>query len=189
MDVLTARRCIEQAWAESIVPTLQEYIAIPNQSPAFDPEWQQNGYLDSAVELVTRWIRAQQVADLQLDVLQLAGRTPLICVEVPGDSAETVLLYGHLDKQPPMEGWSDGLGPWTPVIRDGRLYGRGAADDGYAAFAAVTAIHALQQQNVPHARCVVLIEACEESGSGDLPHYIDLLQDRLGRPRLVICLD
>ena len=189
MDVMTVRRFIEHTWADSIVPTLQEYIAIPNQSPAYDPEWQHNGHMDGAVEVVTRWIRAQQVAGLELEVLQLAGHTPLICVDVPGDSSETVLLYGHLDKQPPMDGWSEGLGPWTPVIRDGRLYGRGAADDGYAAFAALTAINALQQQRLPHARCVILIEACEESGSGDLPGYIDLLQDRLGHPRLVICLD
>ena len=189
MDVIAARRFIEHTWAESIVPTLQEYIAIPNQSPAYDPDWQQHGYMDGAVEVVTRWIRAQLVAGLQVEVLQLAGRTPLICVEVPGDSSETVLLYGHLDKQPPMDGWSDGLGPWTPVIRDGRLYGRGAADDGYAVFAALTAINALQQQRLPHARCVILIEACEESGSGDLPRYIELLRDRLGHPRLVICLD
>jgi acetylornithine deacetylase/succinyl-diaminopimelate desuccinylase-like protein len=176
-------------WAESIVPTLQKYITIPNQSPAYDPEWQRNGYMDAAVELVTNWIAAQEIPNLQLDVLRLAGCTPLICVDVPGDSPETVLLYGHLDKQPPMEGWHPGFGPWTPVIVNGRLYGRGAADDGYAAFAAITAIKALQHMRLPHARCVVLIEACEESGSGDLPRYIALLQERLEQPSLVVCLD
>jgi len=189
MDVAKTHRFVDATWAESILPTLQEYITIPNQSPGFDPEWQRHGYMDAAVELITSWIRRQEIAHLNLEVLQLAGRTPLICVEVPGDAAETVLLYGHLDKQPPLEGWHEGLGPWTPVIRDGRLYGRGAADDGYAAFAAVTAISALEQQGVPHARCIVLIEACEESGSGDLPAYVDLLKDRLGRPSLVVCLD
>jgi acetylornithine deacetylase/succinyl-diaminopimelate desuccinylase-like protein len=189
MDVALTRRFVEETWAESILPTLQEYITIPNQSPGFDPEWQQHGHMDAAVELIASWIRRQGIADLNLEVVQIAGRTPLLCVEVPGDASETVLLYGHLDKQPPMEGWHDGLGPWTPVIRDGRLYGRGAADDGYAAFAAITAINALRQQGLPHARCIVLIEACEESGSGDLPAYIDLLKDRFGRPSLVICLD
>lgn len=189
MDATRTRRFIEQMWGDSIVPNLEEYIAIPNQSPAYDPEWQQNGFLDAAVELIAKWIRVQGIAGLKLEVLQVAGRTPLICVEVPGESSETVLLYGHLDKQPPMDGWHDGLGPWTPVIKGGRLYGRGAADDGYAAFAAITAINALKQQRLPHARCIVLIEACEESGSGDLPYYIELLQERLRRTSLIICLD
>jgi acetylornithine deacetylase/succinyl-diaminopimelate desuccinylase-like protein len=189
MDASRTRRFVEQTWRDSIIPVLEEYVAVPNQSPAYDPDWQQHGYMDAAVELIAKWIRLQGITGLELQVLQLAGRTPLICVEVPGESPETVLLYGHLDKQPPMEGWHEGLGPWTPVIRDGRLYGRGAADDGYAAFAAISAINALQQQSLPHARCVVLIEASEESGSGDLPQYIDLLADRLGRPSLVVCLD
>ncbi len=189
MDASRTRRFVDQTWGDSIIPALEEYVAIPNQSPAYDPDWQQHGYMDAAVELIAKWIRLQGIAGLDLEVLQLAERTPLICVEVPGNSPETVLLYGHLDKQPPMEGWYEGLGPWTPVLKDGRLYGRGAADDGYAAFAAITAINALQQQGLPHARCIVLIEASEESGSGDLPRYIDLLADRLGRPSLVVCLD
>jgi acetylornithine deacetylase/succinyl-diaminopimelate desuccinylase-like protein len=189
MDATRTRHFVEQTWDDRIIPTLEEYVAIPNQSPAYDPEWQHHGYMDAAVELIAKWIRLQGIAGLELEVLQVAGRTPLICVEVPGNASETVLLYGHLDKQPPMEGWHEGLGPWSPVIKDGRLYGRGAADDGYAAFAAITAINALQQQSLPHARCIVLIEASEESGSGDLPQYIDLLADRLGRPSLVVCLD
>jgi len=151
--------------------------------------WDTNGYMDQAVELIAGWIRAQAVPGLTLDVVRLEGRTPLLFVEIPGDSAETVLLYGHLDKQPPMEGWNEGLGPWLPVIKDGRLYGRGGADDGYAAFASLTAIRALKLQGVPCARYVIVIEACEESGSGDLPYYIDALKDRIGTPSLVICLD
>jgi len=189
MDATKIRHFVEQVWTGSIVPTLQRYITIPNLSPAFDPEWERHGYMDAAVDLITNWIAAQKVPNLRIEVLQLSGCTPLIYVDVPGESSETVLLYGHLDKQPPMEGWHPGFGPWTPVIADGRLYGRGAADDGYAGFAAITAIKALQQFRLPHARCVVLIEACEESGSGDLPRYIDLLQDRIGQPNLVVCLD
>jgi len=145
--------------------------------------------MDRAVELVAHWVRAQNVPGLQLEVVRLPGRTPLLLIDVAGDSDETVLLYGHLDKQPPMDGWSEGLGPWTPVVKDGRLYGRGGADDGYSAFAAITAVNALKRQHIRCARCVVLIEACEESGSGDLPPYIDALQDRLGSPSLVVCLD
>ncbi len=105
------------------------------------------------------------------------------------DTEDAVLLYGHLDKQPEFTGWADGLSPWEPVIRDGKLYGRGGADDGYAVFASLAAIRALQEQGVPHARCVVLIEACEESGSVDLPHYVEALGSRLGTPSLVVCLD
>jgi acetylornithine deacetylase/succinyl-diaminopimelate desuccinylase-like protein len=189
MNPNQVREFCERVWADSITPALQQYITIPNQSPAFDPHWQQHGHMDRAVELIADWIRGQQVAGLQLDVVRLPGRTPLLLVDVPGDSADTVLLYGHLDKQPPLEGWNEGLGPWTPVVKNGRLYGRGAADDGYSAFAAITAIKALKMQRTPCARCVVIIEACEESGSFDLPHYIDALKDRLGSPSLVICLD
>ncbi len=189
MDTTKARHFVESTWTNSIVPALKEYLTIPNQSPAYDVNWNTNGYMDQAVELITNWIRAQEVPGLTLDVVRLEGRTPLIFIEIPGDSTATVLLYGHLDKQPPMDGWNEGLGPCNPVIRDGRLYGRGGADDGYAAFASLTAIKALKLQGVPCARCVVVIEACEESGSGDLPYYIDALKDGIGTPSLVICLD
>jgi acetylornithine deacetylase/succinyl-diaminopimelate desuccinylase-like protein len=189
MDATKTRAFVEQTWNDSIIPTLLEYIKIPNQSPAFDPQWREHGYMEAAVDLVVNWVRAQGLRGLQLEVVRQDGRTPLIYIEVAGDARQTVLLYGHLDKQPPMDGWHDGLGPWTPVLRDDRLYGRGGADDGYSAFAAVTAIRALQEQGLPHARCIVLIEACEESGSGDLPHYIELLKARLGYPNFVVCLD
>ncbi len=189
MDTNKTSRFVEHTWADTIIPHLKEYLTIPNQSPAYDPQWATNGYMDQATELIANWIRAQQVPGLMLDIVRLEGRTPLLFIEIPGDLAETVLLYGHLDKQPPMEGWHEGLGSWKPVIKDGRLYGRGGADDGYSAFASITAIKALKLQGVPHARCVIIIEADEESGSGDLPHYIDALQDRIGSPSLVICLD
>ena len=126
---------------------------------------------------------------MTFEVVKLEGRTPLLFIDIPGDSAECVLLYGHLDKQPEMTGWREGLGPWNPVIEDDRLYGRGGADYGYAVFAALTAIQALQEQGAPHNRCVVIIEACEESGSWDLPFYIEALADRIGVPSLIVCLD
>jgi len=189
MDINKIRHFVEHTWTDSIIPTLSAYITIPNQSPAYDTNWHHNGYMDQAVELVVNWIRAQEVPGLTLDVVRLDGRTPLLFIEVPGDSIETVLLYGHLDKQPPMEGWHEGLGPWKPVIKNGKLYGRGGADDGYAAFASLTAIKALKLQGLPCARCAIIIEACEESGSFDLPYYIDALKDRIGTPSLVVCLD
>ena len=189
MDTSKTRQFVEHTWTSSIIPTLNEYLTIPNQSPAYDTNWHSNGYMDQAVELIVKWLQAQEVSGLTLEVIRLVGRTPLLFIEIPGDSAETVLLYGHLDKQPPMEGWNEGLGPWQPVSKNGRLYGRGGADDGYAAFASLTAIKALKLQGVPCARCVIVIEACEESGSGDLPYYIDALKERIGTPSLVICLD
>jgi acetylornithine deacetylase/succinyl-diaminopimelate desuccinylase-like protein len=189
MDTAKTRTFVEQQWNTSIVPALQEYLTIPNQSPAYDPAWNTNRFMDQATDLIANWIRQQNIPGLTLDIVRLENRTPLLYVEIPGESKETVLLYGHLDKQPPMEGWNEGLGPWKPVIKDGRLYGRGGADDGYSAFASITAIQALKLQSIPHARCVMLIEACEESGSFDLPHYVEALKDRIGAPSLVICLD
>lgn len=189
MDSSTTRRFVEQTWNDGILPALTQYLTIPNQSPAYDADWATNGYMDQAVALVADWISAQHVPGLVLEVVRLPGRTPLLFAEIAGDPRDTVLLYGHLDKQPPMQGWAEGLGPWQPVLKDGKLYGRGGADDGYAAFASVTAIQALQRQGLPHARCLILIEACEESGSFDLPYYIDALQERIGSPGLVICLD
>ncbi len=180
---------IRDTWDTSIVPALKEYIAIPNESPAFDPQWREHGYMEQAVELFARWARHQNVPGMELHVARAEGRTPLLFMEIPGSGHGTVLLYGHLDKQPPMEGWRPGLGPWTPVLEDGKLYGRGGADDGYGMFAALTAIMALQLEAIPCARCVILIEACEESGSFDLPYYVDALADRIGTPELVVCLD
>ncbi len=189
MDASRAERFIGQLWDDSIVPQLVDYIRIPNKSPMFDPQWREHGYMDAAVDLMVNWAKAQPLAGMTVEVVRLDGRTPLIYIDIPGQGDDCVLLYGHLDKQPEMTGWSEGLGPWEPVIRGDRLYGRGGADDGYALFGSLAALMALQEQGVPHSRCVVLIEACEESGSYDLPYYVDHLSDRIGRPSLVVCLD
>ena len=186
-----ARAQVEDAFATSIVPTLVDYIRIPNKSPMFDPAWQANGHMDRAVELLAGWARGQLPDGATLEVVRLGDRTPVIFIEVPGTArdGDTVLLYGHLDKQPEMTGWDEGLGPWQPVMRGDRLYGRGGADDGYSIFASLLALNVLEAQDAPHARCVILIEACEESGSYDLPAYIEHLADRIGTPSLVVCLD
>ncbi|MBL8900933.1 MAG: M20 family metallopeptidase [Planctomycetes bacterium] len=189
MDTQRAQTLVEKTWDEQIVPQLTEYIRIPNKSPMFDPQWRENGHMEKAVALIESWCRAQPIQGMKLEVVRLEGRTPVIYAEIPGQIDRTVLLYGHLDKQPEMSGWEAGLGPWVPVLRDGKLYGRGGADDGYSAFASLTAIRALQEQGIPHGRCVMLIEACEESGSYDLPFYVDHLAPRIGSVDLVICLD
>ena len=180
-------------WDDEIVPQLVDYIRIPNKSPMFDADWVEHGYMEQAVTLMENWAKAQPIAGMQVEVVRLEGRTPLIFVDIPaangGSDEDPVLLYGHLDKQPEMTGWDDDLGPWKPVIKGDRLYGRGGADDGYAIFGSLTSILALQKQGLPHARCVILIEACEESGSYDLPAYVDHLAGRIGKPSLVVCLD
>ncbi|MGL5741370.1 MAG: M20 family metallopeptidase [Legionella sp.] len=178
-----------QQWQEEIIPSLCEYIKIPNKSPHFDAKWQEHGLMEQAVEHIANWCKSHAPTGMRLEVMRLEGRTPLILMEVPGDVDETVLLYGHLDKQPEMSGWDEDLHPWRPVLKDGRLYGRGAADDGYSVYASLTAIRALQEQGLAIPRCVLIIEACEESGSYDLPFYIELLQEQIGKPKLVICLD
>ncbi len=193
LDSAAIDRFVSRMWDEDIVPQLVEYIRIPNKSPMFDADWVANGHMERAVELMEAWARAQPIEGLVVEVIRLEGRTPLIYLEVPASGPETgedcVLLYGHLDKQPEMTGWDADLGPWKPVLKGDRLYGRGGADDGYAIFGSLAAIEALQAQGAPHARCVILIEACEESGSYDLPAYVDHLAPRIGQPSLVVCLD
>ena len=189
MDRNKTENFVNRMWDDSIIPELSEYIKIPNKSPMFDPDWEAHGYMDQAVQQFERWCKAQPIKEMQVEVVKLAGRTPVLFIDIPGDSEDVVLLYGHYDKQPEFSGWADDLSPWVPVIKDGKLYGRGGADDGYAVFGSLTAIRALQEQGISHAHCVVLIEGCEESGSFDLPYYIDYLGDRLGTPSLVVCLD
>jgi len=189
MDYQTVQKFVDGIWMDEIVPELVEYVKIPNKSPHFDSDWEKNGYMEEAVQKIFGWCDRQDIPGMRSEIVRLPGRTPLIFMEIPGDGDDTVLMYGHLDKQPEMTGWADGLGPWIPVIKNDKLYGRGGADDGYAAFASLTAVMALQREEMPHARIVVVIEACEESGSYDLPHYIEHLKERIGTPSLVVCLD
>jgi len=196
MDQQKLTQFIETGWDREVVPTLVEYIRIPNKSPAFDRDWASHGYMDKAVELFTGWAKPKlaKLPGAALEVVRLPSRTPVIFIEIPASggkdkSDDRVLLYGHLDKQPEMTGWLEGYGPWIPRLEGDKLYGRGGADDGYALFAALGAILALAEQGLPHARCVILIEACEESSSVDLPYYIEHLAARIGDPSLVVCLD
>ncbi len=183
------------AWDERIVPALTDYIEVPAKSPMFDQDWAAHGLLDRVVRDAAAWVQSRQVAGLKLELLRLEGRTPLLFFDVPAtdaaatSSGDTVLLYGHLDKQPEFNGWRKDLGPWTPKYENGLLYGRGGADDGYAVYAAISAIEALDAQGIPRPRCVGLIESGEESGSPDLPAYLAALGQRLGQVGLVVCLD
>jgi len=185
---------VSDAWDHDLVKQLSDYIEIPAKSPAFDPDWAQSGYLELVLQRAADWVRAQKVAGLTLEIIRLPGRTPVMFFDVQAtrplaQGSQTVLMYGHLDKQPEFDGWRAGLGPWTPKYIDDKLYGRGSADDGYATYAAITAIQALKSQNIEHPRIVGLIETCEESGSPDLLPYVDALRSRMGDVGLVICMD
>jgi len=189
MNTKKTRQFVNAHWDQSIIAALEDYIRIPNKSPNFDPDWYEHGHMEKAVRQFEDWSREQPIDGMTVEVVRIEGRTPLLFIDIPGQSDDVVLLYAHYDKQPEFTGWDDDLSPWEPRIKDGKLYGRGAADDGYATFASLTAIRALQEQGISHAHCVVLVEGCEESGSVDLPYYIDLLEDRIGQPDLVVCMD
>ena len=183
---------VSQAWDSDILRQLTDYIQIPAKSPSFDAQWAEHGHLETVLRNAAQWVEAQKVEGLKLEIIRLPGRTPVMFFDIPATKANTphtVLMYGHMDKQPEFNGWRNDLGPWTPKYEDGKLYGRGGADDGYAVYASVAAVQALKNQNTPHPRIVGLIETCEESGSYDLLPYVDALRPRLGDVGLVICLD
>ncbi len=192
LDTAAALTHVSRAWDDDIVRQLTDYIAIPAKSPSFDKDWAQHGHLETVLRNAAAWIEAQKVEGLQLEIVRLPGRTPVLFFEVAASgtsTAQTVLMYGHLDKQPEFNGWRNDLGPWTPKYEDGKLYGRGGADDGYAAYASIAAVQALKAQQAAHPRIVGIIETCEESGSYDLLPYVDALRARLGDVALVVCLD
>ena len=189
MNSENLKKHIHDFWDSEIVPTIVDYIKIPNKSPSFDPDWEKHGHMDKVLNLAANWTEKNKPVGSEMIIKKSPGRTPLLLLDIPGTKEGNILMYGHLDKQPEMEGWIDDLGPWKPVIKDEKLYGRGGADDGYALFASIASINALKEQKIDHPRILVLIEFSEESGSPDLPHYMDSCSDIIGSPDLVICLD
>lgn len=185
----------ERFFEDEVLPTLSDYVRIRCLSPEFDADWEAHGEIARAAELLAGWARARRIPGLAVEVVAVPGLTPVVCCEIPasapGDTRPTTLCYGHLDKQPPLGAWREGLDPFTPVREGDRLYGRGTADDGYSIFAALGALELAAAAGRPYGRCVVLIEASEESGSPHLGAYLDLLADRFGPggPGLVVCLD
>ena len=183
---------VEQLWNDTAMPALMDSVRIPAKSTAFDSHWEQNGYLFQACQLAQKWIQSV-FPQAHTEILSEKGRTPCLFLDIASTSNElgnkTVVFYGHLDKQPEAGGWSDGLAPWMPVIRNGKLYGRGCADDGYSLFSMAVAVRALEKEGLPHPRIVGLFETQEESGSLDLPHYLDKLQQKIGQPLAFIVLD
>ena len=180
---------VEEWWDKSALPSLCEFVEIPALSPSFDSDWETNGYLDAAVNTFVAWTRSLPLKGLTVSVHRLKNRSPLLLVKIEGDEDGEVVFYSHLDKQPEASGWSEGKGPWKPVIEDGWLFGRGSVDDGYGGYAGILSVLALQDQGVSHPTCRFLIETGEESGSPDLSYYLDELESVLGTPDLVIVLD
>ena len=189
MNIKLLEKNISSFWEDHIIPTLIKYIKIPNKSPSFDSNWKENGHMDKVLSLATKWSKKHLPKGASLTVKESKGRTPLILIDIPGQKDGNVLMYGHLDKQPEMEGWDKNMGPWKPVLKNNKLYGRGGADDGYALFASLCSIQALQNQSIKLPRILILIEFSEESGSPDLPHYMNICKKQIAEPDLVICLD
>ncbi|PJA47627.1 peptidase M20 [Candidatus Uhrbacteria bacterium CG_4_9_14_3_um_filter_36_7] len=180
---------IEHDWEENIIPALSDYITIPCLSPEFDKDWERNGFIDEAMKQLETWVQNQGIRGLSCEILKLPGKTPVLFIEVDSSEKTSVFFYGHIDKQPQATGWDEGLHPFKAVRKGSKLYGRGSVDDGYALFCALSSIKALQDQGLSHPRCVIFIESCEESGSYDLPDYLEILKDRIGTPDIMICLD
>lgn len=190
MDPKKTADFVKREWHENVIPSLADFIKIPNVSPSFDAAWDTNGLQVQAFDHVTKWAESQNLENCKIELLKDAGRTPLLIMEIEAHNSEQAcMLYAHIDKQPPMGVWMEGLGPYDPAVRDGKLYGRGAVDDGYGFYCAITSIKAIQAQKLPCPRIVMLFEGCEESGSRDLPYYMDKLGDKIGTPDLVCCLD
>jgi acetylornithine deacetylase/succinyl-diaminopimelate desuccinylase-like protein len=197
LDLDALNTFVETQWNDNIIPSLCDFIRIPNQSPAYDKDWAINGHMDAVIKLWLDWAQAQNIEGLQIREVNL-GRglgefTPCLFTQIsatPGqEGRQPVLLYQHGDKQPPLDNWNEGLGPYTPLVDGDKLWGRGGADDGYGFYATLMAVKALQVQGVPHGRVLLFTEFCEESGSEGLDKYIEHLSDEIGDIGLIICLD
>lgn len=186
-------RIVREEW-DSALPSLQEFVRIPNLTPRMDKEWETNGLLDKAANHVAEWFRAQDIHGCKVEVLKDPGFSPFVFTEIAATpnsakATSTFLMYGHIDKQPHGVGWAPDIEPTSGLVRDGMLYGRGAVDDGYHSYACGIAIKALQRQGIAHSRIVILSECSEESGSVHLGHYVEQLAPRIGCPSAVFCCD
>ena len=190
MDPLAS--ALRSAVDTELVGLLEHYLTIECLSPDFTPPGTWEPAIEEAIALFVGWAESRRIPGASVTVQRLEGRTPAIVVDLPATATHrtgTALLYGHLDKQPPLGDWSAGLDPFTPVRRGHLLFGRGSADDGYALPAALLAIEAADAADIPRGRCIVLIEASEESGSPDLDAHLDALLPSIADVDLVICLD
>ena len=183
MDKKSFEKYIEKMFTYNMIPNLMNFIRIPNLSPAYDYEWNTNGLLLKAANLIIAYAKSLEIKNAQINLIQDKGYSPLIFIEIPAsrpNDNRTVLLYAHFDKQPHGTGWDDDKGPTKPVIQNGRLYGRGSADDGYASFSMLTAIKACQEHNCPLPRICLIFEGAEESTDEHLTYYFNKLLPIIG---------
>lgn len=180
MDVASMRSLFETEGLGALLA----FVKVPSLSPRFEAEWAVKGDIEQAVETVKVWAEGLEVPGLSTTVLRLSNAPPVLLCDIPGSSpaSATILLYGHLDKQPGQASWP----AFTPVLKEGKLYGRGAADDGYAA---ITALLAIKACGADRPRCVVILETEEESGSPHFSAYLEEIKNRIGLPALIIVLD
>ena len=184
-------RAVAASWRGETLEALKRFIRLESKSPAFDAAWEERGLLLKAVEEAAAHGR-RLFPQGAFEVLSAPGRTPCLFFDVPaapGSRGAAVMFYGHLDKQPEASGWSEGKGPFAPVVEDGRLYGRGAVDDGYSFYLAMAALSGLDAAGLPRPRALGLIETCEESGSLDLAFWLERLRGRLAGVGLMAVLD
>ena len=180
----------EEIWESSILPSLSDFIEIKALSPLFEPNWAEMGELDATIELFCEWLDDQGIEGMSYEKHRIGELSPVLIVTIEGTGPGEVIFYSHLDKQPSKpELWSEGLHPLKAVRRDPWLYGRGSVDDGYGGYLCATSVRLLQEAGAPHPRCTMIIETCEESGSFDLPPYLEALSERLGNPDMVVVLD
>jgi len=192
LNVEETRKNVDQFWDSWYVPGLSDFIRVPNLTPMVDPDFLTNGHNEKAMELVDNYINKLEIKGINKKIFQPEGMTPLIIYVVDkteGASDTQIMAYGHLDKQPWMEGWGEGLHPTTPVIRGDYLYGRGGGDDGYAPFSTMLAIKNAQMQGVKHPRIALVLETEEESGSPNLIPLLKIAKDYIGEPDFLLCLD
>ena len=183
MDTELLKKYVDKQFTLNILPNLMNFIRIPNLSPLFDPNWKTNGYLFKAANLIVSYAKSLNIKNAEINLLQDSGHTPMVFIEIPAsrkNDNRTVIFYGHYDKQPYGTGWDKDKSPTNPVIVDGRLYGRGSADDGYASFSILTAIKTCQEFNCLMPRICCLFEGAEESTDADLKYYFDKLIPILG---------
>ena len=189
-DLESMMRRSDEIWEDSILPSLSEFIGIKALSPLFEPGWSELGELDETIELFCGWLDEQGISGISYETHRIEDKSPVLLVTIEGTGPGEVVFYSHLDKQPSKpELWSDGLHPLKAVRRDPWLFGRGSIDDGYGGYLCATSIRLLQEQGMPHPKCTLLIETCEESGSFDLPPYLEDLSDQLGNPDMIVVMD
>lgn len=191
VDYESLKLKLESRIDSEVIPLLMDYIRVPSLSPLYDPDWESNGLMEQAQKLLLDYVHNIGIQGLKTQILKEPGKPWMFYGEVPGTdpSLGTILIYGHMDKQPHFPNWIAGTNNTEPAIIDGKLYGRGGADDGYAMPSAALLIKTLQDLGLPHGRIVIIGETEEESGSPNLMYLISQLKAQIGDPELIICLD